>query len=109
MLFRSDLRLPPGATIVSKGNGENDDAYSAFQARDDSGTPLAALLEQRGIRHLYVGGLATDYCVKSSALDALANGFQVTLIPGAIRAVNLQPRDGDDALAVLRAAGAVYN
>jgi nicotinamidase/pyrazinamidase len=104
--FHPDLRLPPTATVVSKGMGEHEDAYSAFQARDDSGTLLAALLARDNVRHLYIGGLATDYCVRSSALDALANGFRVTLIRDGIGAVNLQPTDGDQALAEMRAAGA---
>jgi nicotinamidase/pyrazinamidase len=105
-LFHPDLKLPPSAMIVSKGMGETEDAYSAFQARDESGTVLPALLERNGIERLYVGGLATDYCVRASALDALRSGFRVTLIPDAIRAVNLAPTDGDTALDEMRAAGA---
>lgn len=104
--FHPDLHLPAEAVIVSKGMGETEDAYSAFQARDDAGTLLAALLEQRGVRHLYVAGLATDYCVKSSALDALSRDFGVTLVPEGMRAVNLQPTDGEQALAEMRARGA---
>lgn len=105
--FHPDLRLPPGVTVISKGMGETEDAYSAFQARDESGTLLARLLEQRTIKHLYLGGLATDYCVRSSTLDALFAGFRVSLIPDAMRAVNLQPTDGDLALAEMREAGAL--
>jgi nicotinamidase/pyrazinamidase len=104
--FHHDFHVPPSATIVSKGMGESEDAYSAFQARDDSGTPLKLLLERRAVKRLYVGGLATDYCVKSSVLDALQNGFRVTLVPDATRAVNLHPGDGDEALAVMHEAGA---
>jgi nicotinamidase/pyrazinamidase len=103
--FHPDLRLPAGVTVVSKGMGETEDAYSAFQARDDSGTSLKALLDQHGVRHLYVGGLATDYCVKSSALDGVENGFSVSLIPDGVRAVNVRPTDGEQALAAMRAAG----
>lgn len=104
--FHPDLHLPPGVTVVSKGMGETEDAYSAFQARDDGGTLLRQLLEREHVTQLYVGGLATDYCVRSSTLDALAAGLRVTLIPDAIRAVNLQPTDGDQALAEMRRAGA---
>jgi nicotinamidase/pyrazinamidase len=104
--FHPDLYLPANATIVSKGRGASEDAYSAFQARDDSGVELKTLLERRRIGHLYVGGLATDYCVKSSVLDALQNGFRVTLVPDAMRAVNLQPADGDQALGEMRQRGA---
>jgi len=104
--FHPDFQLPAQATVVSKGMGEHEDAYSAFQARDESGALLAALLAQKHVNHLYIGGLATDYCVKSSTLDALADGFRVTLVPDGMRAVNLQPTDGDAALEEMRAAGA---
>jgi nicotinamidase/pyrazinamidase len=104
--FHRDLRLPPTAVVVSKGMGEAEDAYSAFQARDAAGQPVAELLHQHGVRHLYVMGLATDYCVKASALDGLAGSFQVTLVRAGVRAVNLQPHDGDQALDEMRAAGA---
>jgi nicotinamidase/pyrazinamidase len=104
--FHPHLRLPTHATVVSKGMGEQEDAYSAFQARDESGTLLGELLAQEHVSHIYIGGLATDYCVRSSTLDALTDGFRVTLVPDAMRAVNLQPTDGDKALADMRAAGA---
>jgi nicotinamidase/pyrazinamidase len=104
--FHPGLHLPPSATIVSKGMGETEDAYSAFQARDDREQPLAALLRERGVRHLYVMGLATDYCVKASTLGALDEGFSVTLVQGGMGAVNLEPADGEQALAAMRAAGA---
>src|SRR5258708_29323660 len=103
--FHPDLHLTSDAVVVSKGMGETEDAYSAFQARDASGTLLGALLDQRGVHHLYVAGLATDYCVKSSALDALNSPLGVTLVPEGMRAVNLQPTDGEQALAEIRARG----
>jgi nicotinamidase/pyrazinamidase len=98
--------LPPDAVVISKGMGEAEDAYSAFQARDAQGASLVTLLHQRGVQHLYVMGLATDYCVKASALDGLAADFRVTLVRDGIRAVNLQPQDGDQAIEEMRAAGA---
>jgi nicotinamidase/pyrazinamidase len=104
--FHPDLRLPHAAVVVSKGMGETEDAYSAFQARDDSGVLLGALLHQRSVRRLYVMGLATDYCVKASALDGLASAFNVSIVFEGVRAVNLQPEDGERALAEMRAAGA---
>jgi nicotinamidase/pyrazinamidase len=104
--FHPNLHLPDGATVVSKGMGETEDAYSAFQARDESGTGLAELLNKRGVRHLYVMGLATDYCVKFSALDGLQDGLRVTLVRDGVRAVNLEPDDGERALAAMHAAGA---
>jgi nicotinamidase/pyrazinamidase len=104
--FHPELRLPKTAVVVSKGMGEAEDAYSAFQARDSAGVLLATLLLQRGLRRLYVMGLATDYCVKASALDGLTAAFQVTVVRAGVRAVNLQPLDGDKALEAMRAAGA---
>jgi nicotinamidase/pyrazinamidase len=104
--FHPELRLPHAAVVVSKGMGEAEDAYSAFQARDGAGLPLVTLLRQRGVRHLYVMGLATDYCVKASVLDGISDAFQVTVVREGVRAVNLQPRDGDQALDDMRAAGA---
>ncbi len=104
--FHPELHLPTKAVVVSKGMGETEDAYSAFNARDEAGVSLAALLEQSGIRHLYMGGLATDYCVRSSALDALDQNLRVTLIRDGMRAVNLQPTDGEQAMAEMQARGA---
>jgi nicotinamidase/pyrazinamidase len=105
--FHPELHVPASAVVVSKGMGESEDAYSAFQARDPSGALLDTLLQQQRVQHLYVGGLATDYCVRSSTLDALNNGYRVTLIPDGMRAVNVRPGDGDQALAELHQAGAV--
>jgi len=104
--FHPNLQLPAEAVVVSKGTGAAEDAYSAFQARDADGVPLATLLHQRGVRHLYVMGLATDYCVRASALDGLSGAFAVTLVRDGMRAVNLQPEDGDNALREMQAAGA---
>jgi nicotinamidase/pyrazinamidase len=104
--FHPDLRLPSSAIVISKGLGETEDAYSAFQAHDEADTPLATLLEQRGVEHVYVMGLATDYCVKASALAGLECGFRITLVSEGMRAVNLDPRDGERAVDEMRAAGA---
>jgi nicotinamidase/pyrazinamidase len=104
--FHPALRIPVNAVVVSKGMGETEDAYSAFQARNADGTLLEELLEGKAVAHLYVMGLATDYCVKASALDSLEHGFRVTLVADGMRAVNLQPDDGDRALDEMRSAGA---
>jgi nicotinamidase/pyrazinamidase len=105
--FHPLLRLPENVIIVSKGMGETEDAYSAFQARDAAGALLRGLLEEAHVEHLYLGGLATDYCVKFSALDGLANGLRMTLVTDGIRAVNLQPTDGESAIQAMHAAGAL--
>ena len=95
------LELPCSAAIVSKAQSADRDAYSGFQ-----GTNLEALLRARGVSRLFVGGLATDYCVLNTVRDALARGFQVLLLRDAIRAVNVQPGDGDRAEAEMLALGA---
>ena len=104
--FHPGLRLPGSATVISKGMDPNEDAYSCFQARDASGQPFATLLAARSIRRLFVGGLATDYCVKATALDALRAGFEVVVLEDAIRAVNLTPGDDRRALDEMTGAGA---
>lgn len=96
---------------VRKGeNGE--DGYSGFTMRDpQSGetipTPLEALLREHGIERVVVCGLATDYCVKATALDAARLGFETYLLVDAIRAVDLAPGDGERAIDEMRAAGVV--
>lgn len=99
--FHPDLRLPEDAMIVSKGQSEDRDAYSAFD-----GTGLAATLHDRGIERLWVGGLAQDVCVQATVVDACEAGFEVHLIADATRAVNASPGDGERALEAMRAAGA---
>jgi nicotinamidase/pyrazinamidase len=97
--------------VVKKGvSGE--DGYSGFSTRDpQSGakgsTELAGLLRARGVTKLIVCGLATDYCVKATALDGIEEGFHVTLLSAGSRAVDLQPGDGERSLAEVRAAGGV--
>jgi nicotinamidase/pyrazinamidase len=83
-----------------------EDAYSAFQAGDPQGRAFADVLEERGVRRLFVGGLATDYCVKESALDARRHGFDVVVLTDASRAVDVNPGDGERALQAMREAGA---
>lgn len=104
--FHPDLRLPKDAIVVSKGTGEDEDGYSAFEAHTDDGTPLETLLRERGIRRLVVGGLATDYCVRASVLGALERGFEVLVLRDAIRGVDVQPGDSERALAEMQQKGA---
>ena len=92
--------------LVSKGLATDEDSYSAFQARDDAGVPLADLLRKLAVTRILIGGLATDYCVKHTVLDGLQAGFAVVLLIDAIRGVNLQPDDSEKALAEMHAAGA---
>ncbi|MBA3877241.1 MAG: isochorismatase [Anaerolinea sp.] len=99
-----------GPSVHKGSNGE--DGYSGFTMRDpvtgtEVPTELDALLRVRAIERVVVCGLATDYCVKSTALDAVRLGYGTTVLVDAIAAVNLSPGDGDRALDELRAAGAV--
>src|SRR3989338_665179 len=104
--FHPELALPEDAVIVSKGMGVDEDSYSGFQGAGPGGTPLAGLLRQRGAERLFVGGLATDYCVKQTVLDGLKKGFQVVLLEDAIRGVNLKPGDSERAVEEMVRAGA---
>jgi len=92
--------------IVSKGTNPEEDAYSAFQAVDERGRSLGTLLKEGNIGTLYVGGLATDYCVRSSVLDAVDLGLDVYVIRDGIRGVNLKPNDSENALREMRSKGA---
>ena len=87
--FAPGLALPPSAVVVSKGTSPERDAYSGFE-----GTDLDRRLREAGVRRLFVGGLATDYCVLNTVKDALAAGFPTLLLTDAIRAVDVRPGDG---------------
>ena len=106
--FHPALALPPEAIVISKGMDPDQDAYSCFQAQDPDAADFSVSLGERGVQRLLVGGLATDYCVRSTVLDALHEGFRVVVLEDAIRAVNVEPGDGDRALAEMRAAGATF-
>jgi nicotinamidase/pyrazinamidase len=99
--FASGLALPRDTQVISKATTPQADAYSGFQH-----TQLAALLRARGCRRLFIGGLATDYCVQATVLDALREGFEVVILTDAIRAVDRQPGDGARALATMMTQGA---
>lgn len=100
--FPAGLELPDTAIVVSKAVSENQDAYSAFQ-----GTHLADDLRRDRKKRLFIGGLATDYCVLHTVLDALKEGFRVVLLSDAIKAVNVRPGEGDAAIATMLRSGAV--
>jgi len=99
--FARTLMLPESATIVSKATERARDAYSGF-----AGTELEAKLRRIGALQLFVGGLATDYCVLSTVRDARALGFGVMLLTDAIRAVDVRQGDGARAEAEMLALGA---
>jgi nicotinamidase/pyrazinamidase len=95
---------------IRKG-AEGEDGYSGFSVRDPASgdvrsTQLESILRDRGVARVVVCGLATDYCVAETVLDALRLGFAVTVLEDAIRAVDLEPGDGMRAIARMRDAGA---
>jgi nicotinamidase/pyrazinamidase len=99
--FHPDLLDDPRIKIVSKGIDESADGYSGFD-----GTNLARLLREDGVEEVWVGGLATDYCVKHTVLDARREGFEVKVLADAMRPVNEDPQDGAEAIEEMREAGA---
>ena len=100
--FAPGLRLPGGCVVISKATRPDRDAYSGFD-----GTGLADELHSRRIKRLWIGGLATDYCVRATVLDAIRNGFETHVMTPAIRAVDAETGDGRRALEEMRAAGAL--
>jgi nicotinamidase/pyrazinamidase len=87
--------------VIDKGTDSEAEGYSGFE-----GTTLADLLRERGIDRVTVVGLATDYCVKNTALDALREGLEVTVDTEGVRGVDVHEGDSDRALDELRSAGA---
>ena len=98
--FHPDLQFPNVAILVSKATEPEKEAYSGFE-----GTRLSEILKQLDIESIFVGGLATDYCVKNTALDGVKNGFTVYFLEDASRGVNVQPDDSQKAIEEMRAAG----
>ncbi|CCQ90560.1 Nicotinate phosphoribosyltransferase (modular protein) [Nitrospina gracilis 3/211] len=97
--FAAELNLAD-TVVISKAQTEEADAYSAFQ-----GTDLDSRLKEKGVRRLFIGGLATDYCVLNTVRDAVKNTFEVVLLQDAIRAVNVNPEDEARALNEMRELG----
>ncbi len=101
--FHKDLKFPlDNKFIISKGTSRDFDAYSGFQ-----GTILNDLLKERGIKRLFIGGVATDYCVKNTALGGLNLGYQVFILEDGIKGVDVNQGDSDKALEYLLNKGAV--
>jgi nicotinamidase/pyrazinamidase len=104
--FYLGLRLPPETIVVSKGMDPQTDSYSCFDAFEADGTPMAESLRRRGVERLYVGGLATDYCVRSSVIAAAREGFRITVLIDGCRGVNLKPHDSEKAIVDMVREGA---
>jgi len=99
--FHPDLKLPEETKIISKATSADKEAYSGFD-----GTDLEKELRNAGIQRLFIGGLATDYCVKSTVLDALRLGFETVLLFDAIKGVNVNPGDSERAIREMLEKGA---
>lgn len=99
--FHPALKLPPGTLIISGATDPKKEAYSAFDR-----TSLEERLKDLDAKTLYVLGLATDYCVKQTVLDACQRGFRVVVLEDAIRGIDVEPGDSQRALDEMRAAGA---
>lgn len=104
------LRVVDDSEVVRKGTG-GEDGYSGFSVRDPHsgqvrGTELDGVLAPRGVHRVVVAGLATDYCVKETVLDAIRRGLATSVVGDAIAAVDLEPGDGERALAEMTGAGA---
>lgn len=99
--FAPEFSFPAEAQVISKATAIDKEAYSAF-----AGTDLAERLRASGVRRVFVGGLATDYCVLNTVKDAVALGFATVLLRDAVRAVDAKPGDGDAAIVEMLALGA---
>jgi nicotinamidase/pyrazinamidase len=107
--FHPALRLPKEAVVISKGADPERDSYSAFEAVTEKGEALGVLLASLEVNRLYVGGLATDYCVRASVLDALRAGFAVTVLTDGVAGVDVEAGDSGRALEEMRLAGALFS
>jgi nicotinamidase/pyrazinamidase len=101
-----DLKTGEIAHYFRKASSPDKDDYSEFAGRDDKERTLDEVLSAHGVRKLYVVGLATDYCVLETVLDGLKNGYEVYAVTDAMRAVNVNPSDGESALRKMAAGGA---
>ena len=100
--FPASLRLPSSAVVVNKPSSATKETYSGFK-----GTDLEMRLRKVGVQRLFVGGLATDYCVLNTVRDGIERAFKVMLLKDAIRAVNVHPDDGRKAEEEMLRLGAV--
>lgn len=99
--FHPSLRLPERTTVISKATDPTREAYSGFE-----GTNLSEELRRAGVRRVFVAGLATEYCVKNTVLDALKHGFEVFILEDAMRGIDLTPGDVERAIKEMLEGGA---
>jgi len=104
--FHPDLAIDSRVTFMSKGQSADSDSYSAFHGVTNEGVNLCDFLRSHGVERLFIGGLATDYCVKYTVFEGIKQGFKVVVLQDAIRGVNLQPHDSEEAIDAMARAGA---
>ena len=104
--FHKGLTLAKEAIILSKGMDPEKDSYSAFESHDPNGMPFENLLRIFGINEIYIGGLATDYCVRATTMDAIRAGFKVIVLTDAIKGVDLKAGDSKQAIKEMMDHGA---
>jgi nicotinamidase/pyrazinamidase len=102
--FHPSLDINKAHSFIEKGTTLEDDGYSDF---DSTNLDLAGYLREQAVEKLFVCGLATDYCVKATVLDALRLGFKTVVLADCVRAVDAQPGDGDRALQEMQQNGAI--
>jgi nicotinamidase/pyrazinamidase len=100
--FHPDLNVREINKIFSKGTKDKDDGYSAFEATNED---LVRFLSEKNVTEVYISGLTTEYCVKSTALDSISNGFKTYVIKDAIAPVLASPGDDEKALKEMKEAG----
>ena len=104
--FHPQLELPSRTAVLTKGTNPEDDGYSAFEAADQAGRKLDDVLRDGDVARLYVGGLATEYCVRASVLDGLKAGLDVVVLLDAVRGIDVKDGDVARALDEMLRAGA---
>jgi nicotinamidase/pyrazinamidase len=104
--FHSGLKFPEGTVLITEGDSPDKEGYSCFEGHDPNGREFGEILKEGGIDHLYVGGLATDYCVRATVIDTLKEGFKATLLIDAVRGVDLNPGDSERAVEEMKKNGA---
>lgn len=104
--FYAGLNIPEGAEIISKAVTRDSEQYSSFYGKDRKGKTENTLMEQKGVSRIFIGGLATEHGVLHTVRDALEEGFEVYVLTDGIRAVNMNPGDGEKALKEMVEKGA---
>ena len=104
--FHPDLKLPPQTVIISAGISPQQEGYSGFEGTDPQGKPFYEVLKEKNVKEISLGGLATEYCVKFTTLNALEYGFTVNLLSDAIKGINLLPTDSQEAINEMEKHGA---